>query len=525
MLWVVGLMAAVSEAGQSYDISRLQLPSPPLRSPLPLLVLGSAGPVPNEPKGAGGLLVAGCSGGEGGGDDGGGQNETVPWTCCLGCSSPGPALVTAAGVEIRGRSSQAAAKKSFSIELRSFDGSDSPHSLLGLPAGADWVLAGLGLDRSLLRDGLAALLARAQGRWAPRSVFVELFVVEDGAGELDPERHYRGVYALTESIERAPNRVDVQALRDKDPRGGWILELNNAAASEWWAGQLGEQLPSAIVKLGPSRVDWKYPEPSRAPPAAWRLASSALTELSTALSDWGAYSSGDGASPGSAPRARLSSLLDLPSAADWLLHTELACDYDGFVSSVYLHRDRTGPLVAGPVWDKNLAYGNEAEVTSPTGCGWRYAAPAVQNSGQPALWFAALAHAGWWRAAVAERWRMLRSELWSDAALGNAVDSLADRLPREAVRRNFNRWPLQSITTNNRFVTLPPSRGSWQEEVSALRSWLLARARWLDGQLLGPGGASLAAPQPPNLVTGVLGAVMGGRTVLRAFQEGSGIGG
>ncbi|GLI63305.1 hypothetical protein VaNZ11_006212, partial [Volvox africanus] len=139
---------------------------------------------------------------------------------------------------------------------------------------------------------------------------------------------------------------------------------------------------------------------SKAPSPAWYYVSSLMSNLSSALYSASSYSSA----------GELSYIVDVPSLVDFMLHTELSCDYDGFVSSVFFYKDRGGPLVAGPVWDKNLAYGNEIEVTSPNGCGWRYAAPAVQNSGQVAIWMGALARAGWWRREVATRWRKLRGE-------------------------------------------------------------------------------------------------------------------
>lgn len=45
-----------------------------------------------------------------------------------------------------------------------------------------------------------------------------------------------------------------------DLSGGYIFELANAAAEQWWAGQLGETQPAAAARLGPTRVDFKYPK-------------------------------------------------------------------------------------------------------------------------------------------------------------------------------------------------------------------------------------------------------------------------
>ncbi|KAG2430832.1 hypothetical protein HXX76_009806 [Chlamydomonas incerta] len=598
--------ALASQQSQALDLSSLQLPS--FSGPLPLLVLVAERPLPNEPKAPAALLVSGCgptagdpaAGGGGGGGSGGAaaargvtassgapDNATASaggWSCCLGCGLP-PQYAGPAAAELRGRSSQAADKKSYALELQGPDGKAQEVSLLGMAPASDWVLASLALDRSLVRDALAFTLARAQGRWAPHAVFVELFVVTDGSDRLDPDRHYRGVYALTEPVARGRGRLDLKSMPGSaaaDPAsGGLILELSNAAATQWWASELGEQLPAPVLRLGPTRADFKYPKAERAPPSVWGYASSQLSALAAAATGHDDVSGGGGGSPGSGgggppSRQRLAVAADVASLVDFLLHTELACDYDGYVSSVFLHKDAGKQLAAGPVWDKNLAFGNEVEVSSPTGCGWRYAAAAVQNSGAAAQWYGRLAAAAWWRAEVAARWRQLRNPqggAWSDAALVAAVDGLKGRLQAggaagdaaggggggggegPAVGRNSRRWPPQSVRSGQRFVTLPPARGSWGDEVAALRAWLLARAAWMDGMLLGGGGGGggsgggssggsggsgggggggggggadaagvqLWVPAQPNLVNGVMGAVMAGRPVTRAFREGLGL--
>ncbi|KAG2445080.1 hypothetical protein HYH02_008947 [Chlamydomonas schloesseri] len=580
---------AATTTRQAYELGSLQLPADQLSGPLPLLVLAADRPLPNEPKAPAALLVSGCGPGGGSGSSSGSSssssnsggsgwsgstgrssgaspavtassgaadNATLPvqgsgsaaaggassgpsWGCCLG---PGcgraPQYAGPAAAELRGRSSQAADKKSYALELRGPDGKAQEVSLLGLPAASDWVLASLALDRSLIRDALAFSLARAQGRWAPRSVFVELYVVADGSQRLEPDKHYRGVYALTEPVDHGSGRLGLKSMpssAEADPSsGGIILELSNAAATQ----------------------------AERAPSSLWGYASSQLAALASAATATAAGGSGIGSSSSSSgagpARQRVAAAADVGSLVDFLLHTELACDYDGYVSSVFLHKDAGKQLVAGPVWDKNLAFGNEVEVSSPTsGCGWRYAAAAVQNSGVVAQWYGSLARAAWWRAEVAERWRQLRSPqggAWSDSALVAAVDGLKQQLLQAgssgsggggggadegpAVGRNTRRWPPQSVRSGQRFVTLPPARGSWQDEVAAVRSWLLARAAWMDGMLLpggrgggggggegggGGDGVQLWVPAQPNIVSGVVGAVMAGRPVTRAFREGLGL--
>ncbi len=48
------------------------------------------------------------------------------------------------------------------------------------------------------------------GLWAADHLHVELFVIDDGAPYAVYPDHYKGVYILTEAIERDSNRIDVK---------------------------------------------------------------------------------------------------------------------------------------------------------------------------------------------------------------------------------------------------------------------------------------------------------------------------
>ena len=83
-------------------------------SSLPVALLWSAQPIPNSPKGPGRLLLGGCSGSNNYDSASGGGGGGAELRCCLSCDLPvqydGPVRV-----EVRGRSSQAASKKSYAL--------------------------------------------------------------------------------------------------------------------------------------------------------------------------------------------------------------------------------------------------------------------------------------------------------------------------------------------------------------------------------------------------------------------------
>lgn len=120
-------------------------------------------------------------------------------TCNSGASFQdylGPA--TAA---VRGTSSANFTKKSFKVALKSAAGGKATFPFLGMPEDDDWILYGDELDRTLgMRNYLSYNLARASGRYATRTVWVEVFLVLDGAPL--GEQHYNGLYIAEEKVKK-----------------------------------------------------------------------------------------------------------------------------------------------------------------------------------------------------------------------------------------------------------------------------------------------------------------------------------
>src|SRR3989337_3822270 len=116
------------------------------------------------------------------------------------------------GIELRGRSSQVYfPKRQFGLEFRTEGDIQTESSLLGMPPESDWILLGPYSDKSFLRDALTFTLARRMGRFAPRSVFVELFLRQGAPAPADEE--YQGLYLVTERISRGAGRIDLPRSR------------------------------------------------------------------------------------------------------------------------------------------------------------------------------------------------------------------------------------------------------------------------------------------------------------------------
>ena len=122
------------------------------------------------------------------------------------------ALDARIGIHVRGQTSRNFAKNQYAMELRADDqDGDSDRPLLGLPSHSDWVLSDpVFFDRALIRNALAFALSNRIGRYAPRTRFAEVFMVDDG-GDVRAG-HFLGFFTLIEKIERDPERVNVGRL-------------------------------------------------------------------------------------------------------------------------------------------------------------------------------------------------------------------------------------------------------------------------------------------------------------------------
>jgi hypothetical protein len=292
---VAGLALAPAAAAHAAAPPALET----LRTSLPLVVVDTRGPIPDEPKVRGDLRIVDSARGQRNGFAG------------------NPVFRDAMRIEVRGYSSRALfPKQQYALEL---DRGDA--RLLGLPADDDWVLAAPYSDKSLMRNVLAHRTARTIGRYAPRTRFVEL-VLNGG---------YHGVYVLTQRIELGKGRVEV----DEDGvDGGYILELTTRDQ----AG--GERRLMSPV----TRRPFLFTDPGR-------------DELSGREAGWirryvgrferALYRGGDW-------RSRL----DVPAAVDFVLLQELFKNADAFYSSTYMHKGRGAKLALGPVWDFDRAMGN-----------------------------------------------------------------------------------------------------------------------------------------------------------------------
>ena len=336
------------------------------------------------------------------------------------------------GIKLRGNSSLSFNQKKYTLELRESQGKEIEAPLMGMPAHSDWVLLAPYSDVSAVRDPLAFQLWRDMGHWGPRTRMVELTLNGD----------YRGIYILAEAIKRGKDRVDIAKLKKSDVRGrdvtgGYLLRIDTSTDDE---ATHVSKVPGIGEGNMSSQVVWScfYPKKKKMQPEQleyiWNYVDTVEQVIQSDYFD--------------DPNRGYSRYIDVPSFVDYFIHTELSLNADGYKRSAYFYKEKQkedgsgGKLVAGPVWDYNLAYGyaNFANADKPEA--WCF--EGASNNPTPALWQRLLQDPNF-RKAVKVRYQKLRKTVLSNKSINAFIDRHV-RLLEPYLERHFAKYPELLVT-------------------------------------------------------------------------------
>jgi hypothetical protein len=367
-----------------------------------------------------------------------------------------PDLITRAGLNVRGKSSAGFAKKQYHLETLDEYNLDRDVSILGFPAESDWVLSAPYSDKSLMRNYLTYNWSNDIGRYAVRTKFMEMFLNTNGGGVSMDD--YVGVYILMEKIKIDENRVNITKLSPSDVNepeitGGYIIKKDKLDTGDL---TFSTSTGLNLIHLEPDKF-----------------------EITQEQKDWikGYINEFEAVLYGpdfKDPINGYAKYIDVDSFIDLHIIVELTKNIDGFRLSTYMFKDRNGKLNMGPVWDYNLSLGNADYLE-----GWK-----------PDGWYYDLISAGdypWWRRLFedpdfqmryADRWFILRKNLFDTTVLLQGIDDIVDLLG-EAQVRNFDRWSiLGTYVWPNWFIAQ-----TYQQEIDWMKDWLRQRLDWMDSQI------------------------------------------
>ena len=349
-------------------------------------------------------------------------------------------------IEFRGSSSQALPKKPYGLTTLLADNkSNNNVSLMGMPSENDWILNSLAFDPSLIRDYISYNLSRQMGNYATRTVYCEVVI----NGE------YVGLYLLQEKLKANNERINILKIGKSDNTlpsltGGYITKADKTTGGDLVAWTMSSY-------AGSTDFIHDLPKPENVTPSQNDYIFSVFNSLKE-TSRVNNFNLADG----------VPSIIDIPTFVDFMLSNELASNADAYQYSTYFHKDRSGKLRAGPIWDFNLTYGNDLFEWGYDRSHydvWQFS----NGDNEGAKFWTDLFNNPTYRCYLSRRWNDLIQEgkPMNYTSLNLFIDNTVANIT-EASLREEERWG-----------TIP----GLNMEISNLKSWLSQRITWMTSNL------------------------------------------
>lgn len=349
-------------------------------------------------------------------------------------------------IRLRGNSTAWLPKKPYRIK---FPDKFSP---LGLNHAKEksWVLLANDADKTLIRNAVAFQASRIMDdnvtklRFTPAVLFTDVYV----------NGNYEGNYMLTDQVEVAPGRINVESLKASDGAdaakisGGYHLEVDGFGNSE----PLHFNTPNKNLT-----VVMKYPKDDDYAQAQFDYINDYFGNKAE-----GSLFAANFTDPALGWR----SYFDSKTWVDYYIINEFTGNPDAWWSTnVYKHRN--DPLLYfGPVWDFDIAFNNDSRLGNATR---KLMATDAHN---PRQWIQQFMSDPGFKAAVKARWNAKKAEL---KTLTNYIDQLAAKIDFSQ-KANFLRW---NINTQSLGHAGPPP-ANYTSGIAQLKNYLDSRYNFLE---------------------------------------------
>jgi len=429
-----------------------------------------------------------------------------------------PQLITRAGVNRRGSSTEGFPKASLAIEYWNEFNDDADYETLGMPAESDFVLYGPNIfDHSLIHNPIGLGMARDLGDYASRTRMVESFFDLSGGAVNLPNftgsGDYAGIHVLEEKIKVDNNRVDIDKIQAENTTppsvtGGWLLKVDRNDPDEptFTAGGAG------IVYQDPDSKDVHLPQ--------WDPQEQYIISYSNA------FGSALNGANWTNPVTGYAAYIDIPSWINFHIVNVATMNVDAFRLSGYFYKPRNGKIFQGPAWDFDRAMGTSAKggdwraynprawrASNPLG-GSDYGTDFFNASTPPPWWGRLFQDPDFWQRWI-DRYQHLREpgEVLDTNVFLPKIDQMAAEI-REAHPREVIRWSTSGNSdTSPRAGTVNspvniynyiysytfPNPGTYQGEVDFQKRWFADHFHFMDTNLLakpvlGLNGGALTQP-------------------------------
>lgn len=311
--------------------------------------------------------------------------------------------------KVRGNLTAAYEKKPFTFSFH------EPREVLGMEPAMKWNLLANSTDGSYIRNKIIRDLAyESVDAYEPEGTFTELYL--NGV--------YQGLYLLTEAVEIAENRIEIE------PDENWFVEMEldfRAREDETQIVTKRGQIFIVHSEYGVSKEDLKVIEER-------------LNDVESALFAEDGISTISGKS--------LDELIDLDSFAEAWLIEELSGDHDIGITSqfAYADKDEDSLWYSGPAWDFD---GIMTNVNTPmysvpealTSVVWMSRPEENKNQNR---WMAAMWNYPRFQELVKEKYCLVFRDNY-EKELNDKIDGYVEIIKRAAVLDAF-RWQEQRFT-------------------------------------------------------------------------------
>ena len=328
----------------------------------------------------------------------------------------------ATAIKGRGNTTWGYPKKPYTLKL------DSKTSVLGMSKHKRWALLANWMDRTLLRNDVSLELGRRSKAlgWTPDGRFVELIL----------NGKHMGNYYVCEQIKIDESRVNIAELDEaategEEITGGYVMELDV---------YFDEQYKFQSSQYG---LPYMFKDPDEVNSAQFDYMQQYITTMETALKDKARFEARE-----------FEQYMELKSFADWWIINELVCNFEAkHPKSCYVHKDRGGKMVAGPLWDydwETFTYHTTAHI--------------VNN-----LYYPELFSDKEFRNIVKAQWAILKPLY---ATIPDYIDQQAKALEKsDAI--NSTMWPI-SLDVNG------DTKDSFSVAIDKMKSNYSYRLKWID---------------------------------------------
>lgn len=342
-------------------------------------------------------------------------------------------------VEMRGRgnSTWILPKKPFRIKF------PKKFSPIGLNHAKEksWTLLAQDMDKSLIRTHIAFEYSKILYNpsesyhhekavlFTPASKYVNVYITGYYTDASTGVRSYKdgeylGVYQMSDQVEQAPGRIEVEDLEASDGAdptkitGGYVIETDLHEGTHY----------SALKRI---KMSYKYPKDDDCDPAQYEYITNFINEAERVL-----YSENF-----KDPVNGWRKYFDEKTLADFIIIKEFVGDLDGYTSTYMYKRRGVDKLFFGPIWDCDKGWDNDKRVPHPEH------APLESLMIYAGFWMPEYVSYDWFqrlwedetlRQFVANRWASKKAEL--QAVTEKVLDEIPTKMGK-AIEANFEVWP------------------------------------------------------------------------------------